>query len=169
MAARLGTFASGFYSQMVSDLGATPSGIRNAGFREAMQVSSPPSVATDAQLGFSLMAYQSTGVPFDRCGEVGHILVRLSGTSARARQGGRMGRHDATGGGGLLFMLRPPNLCCSAPPATLRVSILGTQPMEYHCGGTMAPGRLASLPLRSMRGITAACLPLRIGLPNLWS
>ena len=62
--ARLGPNASGIYPQMVSDLDATPPGIRKAGFREVMQVlrcpgrvSHQPSVATDAQLAFSVAAY----------------------------------------------------------------------------------------------------------------
>ena len=65
LAARLGPSASGAYSIRVFDLDATPPGIRRAGFREVLeflrppgQVGYPPNVATDAQSGFSVMAYQ---------------------------------------------------------------------------------------------------------------
>ena len=67
--ARLGPFASGICSQVVSDLDAAPPGIRKAGFREVVevlripgQVGSPPSFATGARLGSSVMAYQSAEV-----------------------------------------------------------------------------------------------------------
>ena len=63
LGARLGPNASGIYSQRVSDLGATEPEIRKAGFREVTrvlrcpgQVGYSPSVATDAQLGYSVMA-----------------------------------------------------------------------------------------------------------------
>ena len=72
-----------------------PTGIRKAGFREVMgalrcpgQAGYPPSVATDAPLGLSVMAYQSDEVLFGRCEGYGRILVRLTGTCAGARQGG---------------------------------------------------------------------------------
>ena len=90
---RLGPEASEAYSQRVRDLFATPPGIRKAGFREVMEVARcpgqarhPPSVAPDAQLGFSATAYQSAEVPFDRCEGNGHISVRLVGMRARAHK-----------------------------------------------------------------------------------
>ena len=62
---RLGPNESGVYSQRIFDLDATPPGIRKAGFREVIgvlrspgQVGRPPGVATDAESGFSVMAYQ---------------------------------------------------------------------------------------------------------------
>ena len=89
---------SGLHSQMASDLDATPPGIRKVGFRELMgvprcpgQVGYPPSVATDAQLGFSVLAYQSAEILFDRCEGGGRILVRILGTCTRAPQGGKKG------------------------------------------------------------------------------
>ena len=66
---------------MVSALDATPPGIRKPGYRQVMeamrcpgQVGYPPSVATDAQLGFSVMAYHSAEVLSGRCegGGPGH-------------------------------------------------------------------------------------------------
>ena len=93
---RLGPNASELFSQMVSDLGGAPPGIRKAGFREVVevlrspgQVGCPPGIATDAQLGFSGTAYQFLEVLFDRCGGDGHFLVRLTGACARTRQGGQ--------------------------------------------------------------------------------
>ena len=87
---RLGPYASGLYTPLVPDLDASPPGTSKAGFREVMealrspgQPGCPPSVATDTQLGFSVMAYQSAEVLF------GHILVRLLGTCARAPKAGR--------------------------------------------------------------------------------
>ena len=94
----MGPNASGLYSQMVSDLDATPPGIRKAGFREVMdvlrcpdQAGSPPGVATDAQLGFPVMAYRSAEVPFDRYDGDGRILVRVTGSRARAHREGQKG------------------------------------------------------------------------------
>ena len=94
LGARLGPDASGLYSQKVSDLNATPPGSRKAGFREVMealrcpgQVGCPPSVATDAQKGFPVMAHQSAEVLFDRRYGDGRILVRHTGTCARAHRG----------------------------------------------------------------------------------
>ena len=79
---------------MVSDLGATPPGIRMAGFFEVMgvlrspgQVGFPPSVATASKLGFSVTAYRSAEGLFDRGEGDGYILVRLAGTCTWARQG----------------------------------------------------------------------------------
>ena len=79
-----------------SDLNATSPGVRKAGFCEVVgvlrcpvQVGYPPRIATEALLGFSFMAYQSAEVLFDRCEGDGHILVRLTGTCTRARQGGQ--------------------------------------------------------------------------------
>ena len=61
---RLRPRAPGIHSQRIYVLDAIPPGIRRAGFREVMevlrrpgQVGYPPSVVTDAQLGFSAMAY----------------------------------------------------------------------------------------------------------------
>ena len=66
LGARLGPNASGIHPQKVPDVDATSPGIRKAGFRGVMevlrcpgQVGYPPGVATDAQLGFSVKAYQS--------------------------------------------------------------------------------------------------------------
>ena len=80
---RPGPNASGAYSQRVFDLGATHPGIRGAGFREVMEVlrgpgkaGYPPSLATDSQLGFSVMAYRLAELLFGRCGGDGHISVR---------------------------------------------------------------------------------------------
>ena len=93
---RPGPNASGLSPQMVPDSDATAPGIREAGFREVVeglrcpgQAGYPPSVATDAQLGFSVMAYQSAEVLFDRCEGDGHILVRPTGTCARAHKWGQ--------------------------------------------------------------------------------
>ena len=73
----------GLFSQMVSDLGAAHLGIRKAGCREVMEairrpalVGRPLSVATDAQLGFSAIAYQLAEVLSGRCQGDGHFLAR---------------------------------------------------------------------------------------------
>ena len=50
------------------------------------QVCYPPSVATDAQLGFSVIAYQSAELLFDRREGCGRILARSVGTCARAHK-----------------------------------------------------------------------------------
>ena len=55
--------------------------------RSPGQAGYPPSVATDALLGFSVMAYQSAEALIGRCEVPGGILVRLVGTCARAHQG----------------------------------------------------------------------------------
>ena len=88
---RLGPNASEAYPKRVFDLDATHSGIRKAGFREVIevlrcpgQVGYLPSVATNAQLGFSVTTYQSAELLFDRRGGSGCVLVRLVGTCARA-------------------------------------------------------------------------------------
>ena len=61
---RLGPNAPGVFSQVASDLNATPPGIRKVGSRRVMTVlrshglaGSPPSIATDVHLGSSVMAY----------------------------------------------------------------------------------------------------------------
>ena len=89
----LGPNASGAYSQRVCNLGATLPGIRQAGHREVAevirspgQVGYPPSVATDAQLGFPVMAYQSAELLSGRCEGDGNILARLVGARARAQK-----------------------------------------------------------------------------------
>ena len=68
-----------------------PPGVWMAGFREVMevlrspgQVGNPPSIATNAHLGFPVMAYQSAEVLFGRCEGHGGSLVRVVGTCARA-------------------------------------------------------------------------------------
>ena len=83
---------------MVADSDAAPPSIRKAGFREVAgvlrfpgQVGYPPGVATDAQVGFSVMAYQSAEMLFGRREEDGYISVRLQGACARAHQGGQKG------------------------------------------------------------------------------
>ena len=96
---RLGPNASGELSQRICDLDVTTPGIRRAGLREVMgvfrsteQAGYPPSVATSAQLGLSVMAYQSAELLFGRCGGVGHILLRFEGSRARAHRAGREAR-----------------------------------------------------------------------------
>ena len=98
LGARLGPNASGIFSQMIFDLGAIPPGMRMAGFREVMEglrspakVGYPPSVATDAQLGCSVAAYQSAEVRFERCEGGGRILVRVTGSRTRAHKGSQQG------------------------------------------------------------------------------
>ena len=93
---RLDPDASGDMPQCIYQLDVTPPEIRKAGFREVMealrckgQVSYPPSVATDAQVGFSAMANRSVGLLPDRCEGSGHILVRLEGTCTRAQKAGK--------------------------------------------------------------------------------
>ena len=88
---KLGPRASGEVSQRTYDLDATPLGIRDAGLREATgvirckgQVGYPPSVATDALLGFSAMAYQSAELSFGRREGSGRYLARFEGTRTRA-------------------------------------------------------------------------------------
>ena len=80
---RLGPNTPRELPRRIYELAATPPGIRKTGFRKVMealrrkgQVGYPPSVATDAQLEFSSMAYQSAGLPLGRCDGGGHILVR---------------------------------------------------------------------------------------------
>ena len=94
LGARLVSNASGLFSQMVSVLNATHPVIRTAGFREVMgvlrspgQVGYLPIIATDAQLGFSVMARQSAEVLFDPHEGDCHFLVRPTGACARAHQG----------------------------------------------------------------------------------
>ena len=166
LGARLGSNAAGLYSRMVSDLDATPPGIRKAEFREVVkaprrpgQVGYPLSVAADAHLGFSVMAYQSAEVLFDRCEGVGHCLVRLAGTCARPRQGlqkggmapaqrtwrrppnARGGAVPLRGGGGVAEGTRPLDgslFCCSGMCAQLRLLV-------PHMGlGHAVPGAEAS-------------------------
>ena len=93
---RLGPNAPGVFSQVASDLNATPPGIRKVGSRKVMTVlrshglaGSPPSIATDVHLGSSVMAYQLAEGLFDRCKGDGHIPVRLTGMCAGALQGGQ--------------------------------------------------------------------------------
>ena len=59
--------------------------------RRPGRVGYPPSVATDAQLGFSLMAYQPAEVFFGRFEGDGRSLARITGSRARAHQGGQNG------------------------------------------------------------------------------
>ena len=96
--ARLGPHASGVYPQRVFDLGATPPGIRKAGFGEVMEVlrgpgraGYPPSVPTDAQLGFSVAAYQLAEMLVERCEGDGRVLVRIIGARAQAHKGSEEG------------------------------------------------------------------------------
>ena len=59
--------------------------------RSTGHVGYPPSVATDSQLGFSAMAYQSAEVLYDRCQGGGRSPVRIAGTRTRAHQGSQEG------------------------------------------------------------------------------
>ena len=95
LGARWGPYTSGIYSQMAPDPVAARPGIRKAGNHEVAEVlrsrgqaGHPPSVATDAQLGFTVTAYQTAEVLFSRCGGGGHAVVRPTGTCARAQKGG---------------------------------------------------------------------------------
>ena len=70
--ARLGPNASGELLRRISKLDSSPPGSRKAGLREVSevlrrsgQVGCPPIVSTDAQLGFSVAAYQSADLLFD--------------------------------------------------------------------------------------------------------
>ena len=108
-------YASGLHSQMVADSDTAPPSIRKAGFREVVEVlrcpgevGYPPGVATDAQLGFSAMAYQPAEMLFGRREEGGYISVRLQGTCARAHQGGQKGDMTQRAKAGY----RP---CCTRP------------------------------------------------------
>ena len=114
---RLGAAASGVYSQRVSDLDAASPGIRKAGSREMVvvlrspgQAGYPPSIATDAHLGFLVMAYQSAEVLFDRCEGQGCIHLRPG--PPREHEG----RHHPTGGGRKLALLYPPYPCGGTLP-----------------------------------------------------
>ena len=76
---RLGPTAAGELSQHIYDLPSTHPGIRRSGLRGVMdirrcrrQVGYPPSVATDAQLGLSVMAYQSAELLLGQ-----HLLIGL--------------------------------------------------------------------------------------------
>ena len=80
--------------QSTGRLASTPPGIKKAVLREVRgvlrskrHVGYPPSVATDAQLGFSVMARQYAEVLFGRCYGNSYIPVRKDGTRSRARQG----------------------------------------------------------------------------------
>ena len=91
----MGPTASSELSQRIYGLSSTPPGVRMAGFREVAvalrcegQVGSPPSVATDAQSGYSFMAYQSAELLFGRREGSGLILVRTEGTCARGHTAG---------------------------------------------------------------------------------
>ena len=117
LGARLGPKAFGNYSQRVSDLGATSPGIRRAGLGEVVevircpgQVGFPPSVATDAQLGYSVMAYESAEALFGRCEGDGRILARIIGTCASPQRYQR-GRYDPARKGGLLTLIRATDPC----------------------------------------------------------
>ena len=96
LGARLRGNASGAWSQRATTLASTPPVVRKAAVREVMkvlrargQVGSRPSVATDAQLRFSVMAYQSASMLFvSRDGDFA-ILVRFEGTCASAHSWGR--------------------------------------------------------------------------------
>ena len=57
--------------------------------RSPGQAGYPPSVAADAHLGFSVMAYQSAEVLFGRCLGQGSVPVRVAGSGARAPQGSK--------------------------------------------------------------------------------
>ena len=157
MGARSGPSASGIYPRTVSNLGATPAGIQKAGSRELMealrrpgQVRYPPSVATDFQLGFSVAAYQSAEVPFDRRSGDGRILVSrgISRTGPQARS---KRRHDPTGEGGLLPLLRPPQQCGGAVALPGRVALRAQGTWNPIVGGTRPLGRS----LRPWSGICA--------------
>ena len=55
--------------------------------RTTRQVGYPPSIATDAQPGYSVMAYQSVEILFESCDGGGSILGRLEGSGPLGHPG----------------------------------------------------------------------------------
>ena len=174
LGARLGPDASGLYSQMVSDLGATPPGIRKAGFREVMevlrrpgQVGYPPNVATDAQLGFSVMASQSAEV-FSP--EARRKVVFWSASREPARGPAKAAKQDTWPNGRrwATAHVAPTQPARRRRPVTWRESIPGTKPMGSNCRRGAAPGRFVILLLRYMRATPDACPPNGVGLLSPW-
>ena len=83
---RLGGNASGAWSQRIRELSSNHPGVRIAAFRKVKEtlrsrgkVGWPPSVATDAHPGFSVMAYQSGAILFASREWDSHILVLIWG------------------------------------------------------------------------------------------
>ena len=74
----------------------SPPPLRKAGVREILeglpaagQVGGPPSMNTDANLGFCSVGYQISEVAFAQCDIKGNILVRLASRTSRRRQGNK--------------------------------------------------------------------------------
>ena len=91
-ALRLGPDASGALGQYMSAPQKMASGIRKASVREVLQVLEnpkqpgyPSTVNADACLGYSVYAYQSSGVLFDAIGTRDDVLVRLEGLRCKGR------------------------------------------------------------------------------------
>ena len=156
------------------DLGATPPGIRKAGFREVVeilrrpgQVGRPPDVATEAQLGFSAMAYQLAEALFGAAAGAGALWRELRDRArGRAREDGRETWRSAQ-----KWVTTPAALALPISPRP-RVIRWGNIPRakrsESDIGNTMAP-RLFDFPqaLFSPRTLTT-CLPRGIGLLITW-
>ena len=171
---RFGPNASGIFSHMVSDLNAAPPGIGRAGFREVMgDLRSPgqagylPSIATDALLGFSVMAYQSAighGVPVAK----GMVAPRPA-LRDHAREPARGVKENLSNGRKwetVLVALAPPT--GRRLPVTCWGSTLETRRAGFNCGGISALGRFDFL-LRQCLPATMVVCPLPgIGLLSIW-
>ena len=80
------------WTQRVTSLASALPRARKEAAREVPakgQVGYPPGVTADAQLGYSVMAYQNAAILFGLCEGDSSILVRLAGTCATAHPRGR--------------------------------------------------------------------------------
>ena len=93
----------------------TPRGLRRAGVRAILavsprpgQVGYPTSGNTDASLGHAITGHQSSFPASQSCDVQRSPLIRLAGQATKGRGAKKAGAR-ATGKGGLLLLLRPPN------------------------------------------------------------
>ena len=107
--------------------------------RSPDQAGYPPSIATDAQLGSSVMAYHSAEVLFDRRGGDGHFLVALRERARQPAKGVKENLPNGRKSGAVLAALAPP--ARRRRLDTWRESTLDTRPAGFNCGGILAPGR----------------------------
>ena len=94
----MGMDADSSWAQRATSLSSTPPAARKASVREVMEfvqvkgeAGYPPRSATDAQLGYSVTAYQSAEILFGPCEGEELILARIEGSRTRDHSGPKSG------------------------------------------------------------------------------
>ena len=105
--------------------------------QEKGQMGYPPPIATDARLGYAVMAHQSAEILSGPCEGDGSILVRLEGSCSRAHPGAKHGLAQGAKAGYCPCCAKATHIATPAPYAAGESS-----KTEAHCSmpwGTSGP------------------------------